>query len=95
LLELLPPEIREKLQLLPTSGHEEREDMELDRPDGLDTIFHLVSAAFFKEKFWSTRFPERLNEEDTNYTFFNRFAKSGVLPASARCLLYVCISFSG
>ena len=37
----------------------------------------------------------RLNEEDTNTAFFNHFAKSGMLPVNAKCLLYVMCSLLG
>ncbi len=92
--ELLSPEIRERLHIRLSSVHEEQ-DVE---PNGLDILFHLFSTASFEDKFWSgsDEGPKELSEEDTMYTFFNRLAKSGLLPDKAECLLYVCVfPFSG
>ena len=36
-----------------------------------------------------------VDEADTKYAFFNHFAKSGVLPDNAKCLLYVICSLLG
>ena len=90
LRDFLPPEIwKEKLHLLPVS---EQSDVE---PKGLDIIFHLFSAVSFKVQLWSNKSRKQLNEEDTNHTFFNRLANSGVLPSGALCRLYVCAFRSG
>jgi len=90
--ELLPPKIwQEKLRLLSISG---QSDIMME-PNGLDIIFHLLSAASFEVKFWSKKSLEQLDEEDMKYTFFNRLANSGVLPNGAQCRLYVCVFRSG